>query len=289
MGEERDVIERELEELKKDAAKIHYELGEKYMELKEYAQAEEEFYVALRYDDTNPDIYMQLGRVAFKRRNYKDAVEYWQKANEHSGGANVKAIFNIGIGYMSMGEYDRALEAYAKLLVLNPNDADAYNNMGLAYSNKGEYQKAIENFEKALSIKGEDPDIYYNLANTYYNMEDYISAANYFSKALELAEDDVYILNNLADTFMRLGEYEKALELVSRAVYLRPDYASGWCTRGEILAKMGRKEEALESFKKSYHYLANKDGFLARYLKEQIEELGEDPEKVLSEEMEKMA
>ena len=70
--------------------------------------------------------------------------------------------FNEGGKAFEVGNYDKAIEYYTKVIEINPKDAKAYYNRGVAYAekglqdkaikdyNKGEYGKAIKDFIKAL-------------------------------------------------------------------------------------------------------------------------------------------
>ena len=57
---------------------------------------------------------------------------------------------NRGLDYRDAGDYDHAIEHFAKAIELNPNYAIAYNNRGGVYSDKGDYDRALEDCNKAI-------------------------------------------------------------------------------------------------------------------------------------------
>src|SRR3972149_7174963 len=65
------------------------------------------------------------------------------------------AYYNRGIAYVQKSQYDRAIEDYNKAIALNPNYAYAYNNRGIAYVRKGQYGRAISDFQKACDLGDE--------------------------------------------------------------------------------------------------------------------------------------
>jgi tetratricopeptide (TPR) repeat protein len=73
----------------------------------------------------------------------------------------------IGRQAIDANRWNEALNAYDKVLELNPNDASAYYNRGLAYSNLGNYKLAILNYDRAIELNPKDADAYYNRGNAY--------------------------------------------------------------------------------------------------------------------------
>jgi len=73
----------------------------------------------------------------------------------------------IGRQAIDDNRWNEALNAYDKVLELNPNDASAYYNRGLAYSNLGNYKLAILNYDRAIELNPKDADAYYNRGNAY--------------------------------------------------------------------------------------------------------------------------
>lgn len=59
---------------------------------------------------------------------------------------------NRGNAYYHRGEIDRAIADYDRAILLNPEDADAYNSRGAAYGNTGEISRAIIAFTKAIVL-----------------------------------------------------------------------------------------------------------------------------------------
>ena len=60
-----------------------------------------------------------------------------------------KAYYNRGNAYNQKGEYDRAIEDYAKAIELKPHDANTYYNRGIAYYSKDDFISAICRFHQS--------------------------------------------------------------------------------------------------------------------------------------------
>ena len=66
--------------------------------------------------------------------------------------ANANAYNNTGNCYAILKQYEKALETYQKVLVLNPNNKDALRNIAVTYTNLGNAAKAQEYNSKLQSL-----------------------------------------------------------------------------------------------------------------------------------------
>ncbi|CAC9984241.1 hypothetical protein [uncultured Gammaproteobacteria bacterium] len=67
-----------------------------------------------------------------------------------------KAFYNRGNIYMSLGEYQKAINDYDQAIAINPKDARSFYNRGLSYRKLEKEEKAIKDFKKAQDL---DPSI----------------------------------------------------------------------------------------------------------------------------------
>jgi tetratricopeptide (TPR) repeat protein len=116
-----------------------------------------------------------------------------------SNTAETAEIFkNIGKTYFSLGEYDKALEAFYKALdeykKINNHKGEAIilEQIGLSYSKLAKEKEAIDSLNKALQIN--------------------IEVGNTTAQAKTL--------NELGKIYQKLGKPEKALECFNKAVSL---------------------------------------------------------------------
>ena len=94
---------------------------------------------------------------------------------------------NRGVIRMREGDYEDALEDYAKAIALQPELGAAYLNKGAAHIYQKDFDLALEPLNKAIDL--ETIDIfaaYYNRAIARENTGDVPGAYNDFQKALEL-------------------------------------------------------------------------------------------------------
>ncbi len=66
---------------------------------------------------------------------------------------------NKGNALGVLGRYQESLDAYGKALSLNPDDANAWNNKGTTLGNLGRYKEAMDCFDRSLGINPHNKDI----------------------------------------------------------------------------------------------------------------------------------
>jgi tetratricopeptide (TPR) repeat protein len=100
----------------------------------------------------NSMLYGTLGYFYILTGNLEQALSFNLEAYEYSGTDKV-ILDNLGQTYYMLGEYDKALEIYEKLLPLDPKFPEAHYNYGLVLEHKGEHQAALDSMHNALKYK----------------------------------------------------------------------------------------------------------------------------------------
>ncbi len=78
--------------------------------------------------------------------------------------AQPQTFMERGNDYYQKQQYDKAVQAYNKVLNEGYESAELYYNLGNAYYRKGNLGYAILNYERALKLSPGDDDIRHNLA-----------------------------------------------------------------------------------------------------------------------------
>ena len=114
-------------------------------------------------------------------------------------------------------EHDKAIEANAKAIALNPNDDYAYYNRGIVYYGKGRYDRAIEDYNKAIALNPNNPYAYYNRGIAYVQKSQYDRAIEDYNKAIALNPNYAYAYNNRGIAYVRKGQYGRAISDFQKA------------------------------------------------------------------------
>jgi tetratricopeptide (TPR) repeat protein len=112
--------------------------------------------------------HIDLG-VEYEKRGHDDlAIEEYIAATNCNPPADdaYLAYKSLGNVYRRMGRVDKAIEAFEKSLIVNPNNADMHNDVGIEYVKKGDIEKAIEHFRAAVRLDPTNSMPQENLDNT---------------------------------------------------------------------------------------------------------------------------
>jgi len=94
-------------------------------------------------------------------RRVKDAVPYLESMSKATPD-NVQILYNLGIAYSELGQFDEAIIRLKRTVQLDPSNARAWTGIGVAYQRAGKHDLAILPMSKAVEA---DPSDGYALRN----------------------------------------------------------------------------------------------------------------------------
>jgi len=118
-----------------------------------------------------------------------EAQIVFQSILEHAP-TNTTAMFNLGIIAHRQLNYKQAEEWFKKVLQINPNDSEINSALGVVYLDQGNIEKALELSEKALS-QHPTAEAYARKAGLLRELGDMDGALDNIHKAIELKPDYV--------------------------------------------------------------------------------------------------
>jgi tetratricopeptide (TPR) repeat protein len=204
--------------LRSESARL---LGEVYIRLKKWSEAERALLLARRREPADSEIYLllaQLHHSRFQPLGFKNELELYQ----HARGLNPT---NLQAG-LAEADYlwrenreQQAIEILEQWLKLNPNHLEALMSLGRIHIAKGNQAKIFEIYERVLKLAPDNAGAYYNLGIVYYHAEDDDNAIKFFERAIQLdnhAEARLY----LAGIYQRRGELERAMRYLRERIRL---------------------------------------------------------------------
>jgi len=75
--------------------------------------------------------------------------------------------YDEGAALLRLRAWDKAVEAFARALSLDPDNADALNGKGVAATRQRDYDRAVDLYDSALAQDPENAGFHFNLAITY--------------------------------------------------------------------------------------------------------------------------
>ena len=122
--------------------------------------------------------------------------------------------------------WESAVDAYERVVTIDPGYAAAWNNLGLLEHRMGHYARAGERYRKALDADESCCQAAFNLGSLHEDLGDFASAITWYRRALELEPDYADAHFNLAGVLAKNGRSEAAALHWRR--YLELDLGSPW-------------------------------------------------------------
>ncbi|MEO1998523.1 MAG: alkaline phosphatase family protein, partial [Planctomycetaceae bacterium] len=145
-GNPQKALEHLLEAEKADVPRpgLHLQIGEAYLKLKRWEDAERSFEKAGELDSVNAHVHMGLCRSYLNRRQNRRAATAALKTiglRYHYPMAH----YCLGVALHRMGHIDRAVQALEMAISQNPNFAEAHQRLGEIYVRRiGDHEKAAK-------------------------------------------------------------------------------------------------------------------------------------------------
>ncbi len=207
------------------------------------------FNQAMKLAPANVEIYSDLSKSYSALGNLVKAEDLLKTTIQLEPGY-WKNYLSLGDFYFQQGEYKKASEQYAKITLLRPNDAQAFNRLGAAFYLNYQMAQASTAWQQSLMINP-SANIYSNLATSYFFAQDFKQAEKNYQFALELKPDDAILWANLGDAQKYIYSksyakpaFEKALQLVSDKLLINPNDTESLSEQARYYSELNSCEQA---------------------------------------------
>lgn len=197
--------------------------GQKFLDAKNYDQAEAKFREARRLNAKNElatsglaATFVGRGDKAFAAKDFKTAAAFYEQSLGFDG-KNADAYASLGESYDELDMSDKAALAYENAYRLNPE---------------------LNSFIPAL-------------AELFYKAENYPKAEIYIREALVLTPGDADLQNTHGLVLYKLNKTDDALAAFQNAAQLQPSFAEAHYNLGEVYDRLNRENEATASYKEA--------------------------------------
>jgi tetratricopeptide (TPR) repeat protein len=130
--------------------------------------------------------------------------------------------FNSGVHFYNQREFSKAIQAYQKVIELDPTYVEAYNNLGITYQMMGDINRAFEAYEKATEINPKYEKGYNNLGTLLLLKDRDEEAVEAFQKALAINPNNIESHLNIGILFKKKGNWGKSIESYQIALTIDP-------------------------------------------------------------------
>lgn len=219
---------------------------------------------AHQIEPKHPDTILLMGKITFYFQKFKECIIYYNKFLELVHDAP-EPIFEQGVAYFSLGDFDNAEKNFKKGVKINPSNGENYYNLGIIKQNQKKYAEARTYFIQASNIfdgqqkkkelvdalvyagicainEGKDVDgiKYYNSAididpeNSmgYFNLAAYYAEKEYYDRALQIYNTylnknthDIYVYQRIVSLLKKTGKYQTGISILTKLEEKEPGNA----------------------------------------------------------------
>lgn len=164
---------------------------------------------------------------------------------------DVNGWFTRGVERLEAGDDRAALNAFNRVIELEPNHAGAWMNRGNALFNLEQAEDALSAYDRAIELRPDDGFSWGARGDALYDLERIDEALISWNKSLELKPDNPEVWYNKGLALgINLGQWEEALTSLEQAIALNANDVQFWFYRGIALSSLNQLEEALSSWDK---------------------------------------
>ena len=204
----------------------YLELGNYYLENKDYALANSNFKNAVLIDGNFYEALMGLGISYVEEGNLSDGIKALRKASTASGAAvkNPDMLYYLAKICVANANFNEA-KKYLTDAIKQGENHNYYFELGKIYYSENDYSSAQNAFKKAMELDLDfelEADIYNYLGLIEYKNFDTEQAIYMFKKAIELDPKRAMYLYNLAQAYRSLGDKNAYSKEINAIANLKP-------------------------------------------------------------------
>jgi tetratricopeptide (TPR) repeat protein len=159
--------------------------------------------------------------------------------------AGALAHFVEGMTFEENGEMDRALDAYRKVLNVDPGQSQLAARVAGLLIEQDDFPQAIDVLKDAIKANPNDAEPYQQLAFIYARyLKKTDQAVDYANRAITLDPKNVEAYQRLVEIEVAAGQEKKALEALDRATKVRSNDANFWMRLGKLYVALLFKSDS---------------------------------------------
>ncbi|PYS98556.1 MAG: hypothetical protein DMF63_15265 [Acidobacteria bacterium] len=174
-------------------------------------------------DPNNLEFLQGLGDISYSRNNYREAVDAYQKVVLKDPG-NAELYMNIARAQESLGDVDGQIAAAAEAIKRGTQSlAEAHRIMADGYRKQKKFDDAIASYQKIILAKPDTYSAYQSIAEIYRDQNKFNEAIDISRKALKVFPNDGRIYTDLGLFYSLAGRNDEAIQAAQAGIRFLPD------------------------------------------------------------------
>ncbi len=224
---------------------------EQYLELineKKYSEASLKLQALVDEDKADWRVYHYLAICCEKTgRRYK-AIEYYSRAIVLAD--NYRPYYRLGILYIEIGEYDKALNLLRKVKSFYPDFVEGRFYLAIAAFFNARIEESLDNFKYIVDKEKYNPGSLAMIGRIKYFQGNPLQAVGFLLQSIEYAPEWSWGRFQLGTIYMRMGKIDAAIGQFKAAVKYDSENYQSMYHLALMYDKKGMKEEADKLFDK---------------------------------------
>jgi tetratricopeptide (TPR) repeat protein len=225
-------------------------LGLAYFKNGDYRQAIETFAPLLKANPNDDRLVLLTGMSHYGLGEYAAATAWLKKAADRDP-QNLTLLSTLAHACLFAHEYPCVLDAFHKIIAVNPNSAEAHMLMGEALDEMKDPVGAQREVRAAVAANPREPNVHFGLGYLLWTKGQYAEAAQEFQAELDNDPQHQQAMLYLADADIQLEKLDEAAPLLEKVIAQTPGSAMAHRDLGIVFAARGENNEAVKEFQQA--------------------------------------
>jgi tetratricopeptide (TPR) repeat protein len=232
--------------------RLRFNLGLAYFKAGAYGDALQQFNPLLKTEPPDSEeaqrLAILIGMSHYGLAEFAAANPYLKQAADRDT-QNLPLLLTLAHSCLQSQQYPCVLDAFHRIIALNPNSAEAHMLAGEALDEMKEPVDAVRELRAAVQANPREPNVHFALGYLLWTQGRTAEAAQEFQAELKNIPGHNQATLYLADSYIQMNRTQEATPLLESLVKMNPTSSMAHLDLGIAYAEAGRKDEALGEFK----------------------------------------
>ena len=234
--------------------RLRFNLGLAYFKAGEYKDALQQFNPLLKTEPPDSDeaqrLTILIGMSHYGLAEFTAANPYLKQATDRDA-QNLPLLLTLAHSCLLSNQYQCVLDAFHRIISLNPQSAEAHMLAGEALDEMKEPVDATRELRAAVEADPKEPSVHFGLGYLLWTQGQTEEAAREFQAELNNDSQHTLSMLYLADSQIQMNRLEDARPLLEKVVRIDPANPMGHLDLGVVYTEAGRNLDALRELKKA--------------------------------------
>ena len=193
---------------------------------------------------------LRLALEHHKAGNLPAAEQVYRKVLVHDPN-NADALHLLGYLLRETGRVRTGIDLLVRAVEKNPNIAQFHNHLGQALRDLGRAEEAVESFRTAIGLDPNYAEAHNNLGSALHDLRLIPQAVTSFRKAIALAPEMPDAHGNLGSALLDLARVDEAAGACREAIRANPNFAPAYNNLANCLCEQGLADDAIAEYRKA--------------------------------------